>query len=352
MKVKFMAVCQRLTASRDRLVYGFFCWFSFAAAAVADRDRLWVDEEIAHELIQRWDVWELLTVLPVWQPHFPTYYLLPELLGWDATAFVSIVSFPITVYATIRAALTLYDTPDAAYVAGALVAMSPFLATQAGWVRMYAPLTAILTLGFCLGLESNYRQAAVCMLFASILHIFGVFGAVWLAIHAFHNRQHGFGVAVGGFGALPASLLLAINTGQQGVTTQSTGMGHGIEPELLRIAVTPVASLLGGPHTFLQVLGVLVVTLLLLVPRVERQVATWILLPVIGVSVASHLVHPVFRLKYFGFVAPVIALLMANPERNRWHRRLIVVLAGILLSLSWIQRLIPVLVTRRIVFWF
>lgn len=345
-------VLRRVATARDQFVYGFLCWFSFLAVAVADRNPLWVDEQITRELIQRWTVWELLTVLPAWQPHFPTWYLLPELAGWGAASLVSLVALPVTVYATIRAALAVYDRPDAAYIAGVLVATSPFLSVQAGWVRMYAPLTAVLTVGFWLGLDARYRQAAVAMLAASLMHVFGAFGAVWLALHAFRRGRRRLAVGVGIAGCLPAFLLLALNTTSEGVTAQSTGMGHGITPGLLEVVLTPVSSLLGSPHTSIQVVGVLVVTLLLLVPYSDRRVVSWILLPVVGIPLASMLVHPVFRLKYYGFVAPGVALLVAHPRRSRWHQAAVsAVIVGLLL-LMWLQRQIPVLVTRRFIFWF
>jgi hypothetical protein len=340
------------TFSND-IAYGFVCGLSVFFAILADRQALWTDEEITHMLIERWGVWEILTVLPLRQPHLPTYYLIPELLGWEVTSLVSLVALPATVFATIRAAEALYDDFGAAYLAGTLTALSPFLATQAGWQRMYAPLTAAMTVGLWLGLEKRYRLSAICMFFASILHVFGAFGVLWLALTSAKDGRDKLAALVFGLGSLPGISFVAVNHSSKGLTTAATGMGHGIVPSLLKIALTPVSSLLGSPHNMIQIVGVLAITILILRPTPDWRVRLWILLPVAGIVLGSWAVHPVFRLKYFGFVAPAVAIVAASPRRKRWHAAIILLVVLVLLFVAWMQRAPPhmVLTTRRFIFW-
>lgn len=339
-------------AYRCNISYGLLYGISLILVQFADRGQHWVDEQITRELIHRWNVWELLTVLPLHQPHYPTFYLLPELAGWQATRFVSLLALPVTVAATARAARALDYPPRAAFLAAALVATSPYLAVQASWIRMYAPLTALLTVGFWLALASSYRRATVVMMAAAVLHPFGAFGPVWLALNLARRHRWRSAAGIGVLGCLPAGLFVALRTGGRAINTRTTGMGHGIEPSVVELALTPVSSVVGSPHLLVQVTAVAGLTLLLLFPRGDVRVWAWVLLPVVGISLASYLVHPVFRLKYFGFIAPAVAVLAADPQRGRYHRGLIGLYFAGLLVVSWVLRSAPTIVSRRFIFWF
>lgn len=336
----------------ERAVYLLLSLLSTLYVIQAGRDREWVDEQITRELIGRWDWWELLTVLPLYQPHYPTYYLLPELAGWEATIVVSMVSLPVTVYATCRAAQSVHDSFHAGALAGVFVATSPYLGTQATWIRMYAPMTALLSVGLWLGLEERYRSAAIAMLAAAVLHVFGAFGAFWLAIIAFREHAYRTSVTLLSLGSLPAAGLLWLNTRDVGITQQSTGVGHGIAPGPLEIILTPVSSLVGSPHYLFEVVGVAIVSAILVTTLVDVRVWAWVIAPVCAISAASYLVHPVFRLKYFGFLAPAIAILLVSPDRDTRVQVVLVIVVTGLLVISWLQRLMPAIVTRRFMFWF
>jgi len=346
------AVSRLSSLSRENWEQVWLCLVSVAAARLADRQQYWIDEKITRELVHRWTAWELLTVLPQYQPHLPTWYLLPEYAGVGVTLLVSLAALPVTVYAAIRAAQTVYGDANAGFLAGSLTAVSPFLATQAGWLRMYAPVTAFLSLGLWLTLDDRYRAAAIPVVTACFLHPFAVFGAVWFAGVALRDRDTVAGLATLTVGGLPTVLLVAINTSSTGLTQQSTGVGHGIAPSLLKIVLTPVSSLVGTPHYQFQIAAALAATLVLLWPLPDRRIAAWILLPVVGIPAASYLLHPVFRLKYFGFVAPAVAVLCANPQRSQQNKIILAGSIGLLLLLSWLFRPAPAIVSRRFMFWF
>lgn len=329
-----------------------FAAVSLLHAFSLDRGPRWIDEQITRELIQRWTAWELLTVLPLHQPHLPTYYFLPEFAGWHATVAVSLVSLPVTVLAGAAAARAHYQSDTAAVITAGLIAVSPYLAVQSTWIRMYAPLTALLTVGLWLGLDGQRWRATVVMLAAALLHPFAVFGGLWLSLLALKDQRWRLGAVTAVLACLPSLALVAVTTGGREISTRTTGMGHGIEPGLLKLVLTPVASLTGSPHASYQVAGVLAVTALLVWPRPDWRLLAWIVLPGAGLAVAS-MVHPVFRLKYYGFVAPAVAIVAANPRRTGWHRRSVLwVLVGLMAVAVFFRFAGGGVVTRRFLFGF
>lgn len=310
---------------------------------------IWVDEEITLMLVDRWTAWELLTVLPVWQPHLPTYYLGVELLGHVAMLALSALSLPATVVFTMLASRAVHGDRQTSLMAGVLVSMSPFLAAQGGWLRMYAPITALLTAGLWLGLRSD-DKCVWPLVGASLLHPFAALGAIWNAIV---NR--GKASAAGAVASLlPVVVLALVNVGPGGFTKRSTGVGHAIEPKLIHLVLTPVSSLVGAPHTANQVAAVLLVTLLIFIPinrkrqMVDWRLVMWITLPLLLIGLASHGLHPIYRVKYFGFLAPALSIAIADPRRSAYHNLLIGLGVGVLMAFSWTGRPEGLLVARRI----
>lgn len=339
-------------ATRQNMKLSLCLMLGFLTPFQAQLNGFWIDEQITIRLIQRWDAWEILTVMPTIQPHLPLWYLLPEVAGPPMAILVSILSLPATVYATFRLATSL-GGPPAGMRAGLLVAVSPFLAAQASWLRMYAPLTAILTWGLWTAYQRRYRLASACMLLAALIHVWGAFGVAWLAYRfATDGEVTRARLAILVAGLLPAAALLATHVGGDGFTQRSTGVGHAIQPDALRVVLTPISALVGSPHMLLQVLLVLAASGLVLRRWPDPDLAVWVGLPVVGIVAASYLLHPVFRLKYFGFLAPAIAVAATASQRPTWERLAIGALFGALFALSWLQRTVPVITTRRFVFWF
>lgn len=315
---------------------------------LADETAYWRDEEIVVELTQAHDVWGFLVGWPQWPPHFPTWFVLPELAGYDVAVAVSVLSLPATVYPTYLVGRR-YGDAWTGLGAASLVAISPYLATQASWLRMYGPLTALLTWGLWLGLAARWRRAGGCMAAAALVHPFGALGAAWLTLWLLVRGGHTRALRIVGLGMLPAAgVLVGVLARGMAFTNGTTGIFHGIAPGVVRLALLPLSTLAGTPHTLLQITLMLVATGLLAVSiRPARGVGLWVLLPTVAIVGASYALHPIFRPKYFGLLAPAVAVLVATSR----HRRLLGLLLAVLVAGSWYQRLSAgALVSRRFIF--
>lgn len=318
---------------------------------LANRPGAWVDERVVLRLLEEWTAVELLTVLPFRQPHLPTWYLIPELAGPGAALLVSALSLPVTVYATFRLAgqFTGYRGQLAA---ATLVVLSPYLASQASWLRMYAPLTAAMTVGLWLAYERRYRASAAAMALGASLHAFGAFGPAWLGYRlvvtgAATRRRLG----LAGLGLLPPALLVAAHATPTGFTVQSTGVGHAHVPSLLQVVMTPLGVLKGSMWTvWLEFLPALALLLVLVWWWPDRDLAVWVVAPLAAVSLASVVLHPVFTLKYFGFIAPAVAVGLVARAKPAWARSALLVLLTALYATGWLQWLAGVAIARRFMF--
>lgn len=325
-------------------------------ALLADVEAFWADERITAGLVRENTAWDFLVQQPQWPPHLPTWFLVPELAGFEVTIWVSILAFAATVYPTYRLG-NHYAGEATGFYAANLVAVSPYLAAQGSWMRMYAPVTALLTWGLWLAVDERPRPAAACMVTAALVHPFAVFGPLWLLIRRVRDQGWPAGPRLSTLGLLPTAIVVtAVLVRGPAFNPQSTGIHHGIAPEFTHVFLTPTASLLGAPHMLLQAgLMAILVGLVAAELDTDNDLLLWIVLPVVGIAAASYLLTPVFRLKYFGFIAPAVAVLVAMTGRNHhwsvgWTRTTVVLL---LLALSWAQRLIlPAIVSRRFMLWF
>lgn len=320
-----------------------------ASAFLADQSRLWVDEKITVNLVTKWSLWELVVLLPQHQPHLPTYYVFLEVVGFWLGHVVSIVAFPVTVVATIQAGRELHGSQLHATLAGYLVAFSPYLATQAGWLRMYSLLTAILTVGLWQTLAGHDRRAATCFLAACLLHPFAIFPLGWFLAVTYH-RRHTIPVTPGratlAVTPLVALVVVKFLRGGPGFSAFSTGVTHGATPGVLALALVPVTALVGAQYTAGQVVLALGLTVTAAVPRGDRRLLLYVLVPIVGVAGVTYLLHPVFQPKYFGYIAPAVALLIAR-ERESWtHQYVVALLAGGLLVTMWFYRAFGYALTR------
>lgn len=318
------------------------------AVLLGDRADPWGDEHITIRLVEQFTPWEILTVLPTRQPHLPIWYLLPEFAGWEVTAAISAVALPVTVYATVRAGRVLYGHRPA-LMAGALVALSPFLVEQAGWMRMYAPLTALMALGLWFTLESRWRAAAGSLLAAAAIHVFGWFGPAWLSIVTARDRPR-FAVGLLFAGSIPGLFLASVkHLPSAGLSTQTTNMGHGRLLTYIDMGLIPTLSLSGAFIPVWFIPGIIVLSGLIFY-RSNPTLQQFVALPILGISAATWFLHPVYVIKYFGFVAPAVALMAVDPEKNIRKRLIILVALSSLYALSWSMILNQSFIARRIVF--
>lgn len=322
---------------------------ALGVALLTDRG-LWGDERHVLENIASWTPVELVTELPQRKAHFPTWYFVPELLGFDVTLWLSLLAAPVAVYATLRAGEVLFDRRSA-LLAGGLMTLSPFLAEQSGWLRMYAPLTAVMAVGLWLSLERRWRAAAMACVAASTLHVFGWFAPAWLAAVSIRERPR-YAAGVLAAGSAPNVVLFAYKGLLNGAaSTSSTNVSHGVAPSLLKATLAPLAALTGGVGLgWLYVPAAVLAFALVLYPA-DRRLLAWVGLPTVGIALGSYLFWPVFVIKYYGFVAPAMALLAVDTRKPRRQRATVVGSMALLMALSWIARLDGAWVARRFWLW-
>lgn len=327
-----------------------------AAALYANAGRkFWVDEKITVGMVRKYSALEIVTELPLYQPHLPTWYLLPEFVGFEVSIGISIVAFSLTTLATLYLArVVLAD--DLAFVSAVTVAASPFIAIESSWLRMYGVLWCLTTWTLYFGYTRQYWRSIGTGGLAALIHPFGLFAPVWVGVVLLGRREltlRQFGTLVPS--AVPTAALLWVNFSEKGLTQRSTGMGHGIEPDAFRLFLTPISSLVGGPHWLAHavfVVALSVVFLWRLDVRRHWELVAWIALPLVGITVASYTLHPVYRLKYFGLLAPAVAVLLWASSDGRRERWLIGGLLFVSTWLSWYNVILPALVARRFNFWF
>jgi hypothetical protein len=152
---------------------------------------------------------------------------------------------------------------------------------------------------------------------------------------------------------VPTLVFLFVNTSSAGLTGRSSGMTHGLQPDLLKVVLIPVSSVTGGPQLVwhIALVAALTVALVLLVDyREQWELVLWVVLPLAGIVTATYLVHPVFRLKYFGMLAPgVIVLFLAN-LRTRWQLAAVGGGLGVAVWVGWFYVVIGSIVTRYYAF--
>lgn len=327
---------------------------ALAALYVQSIRSFWVDEKIALAFVRRYGPVELLTEFPLIQPHLPTWYYLIEFFGPKLTIGISIVAFTFTTLGTYHLA-TEYTTRSRAVVAGFLTAVSPYLVVQSTWLRMYGVLWAVMTWGLYYGLTRRYRKSMAALVLGALVHPFGVFGPGWLALVLLARGDWTLRrLAVLAASGVPTLVFVSVNTSSTGgVTGGSTGMTHGLQPGALQVALIPVSSVTGGPQLVwhIALVAALTIALALLVDyRSQWELALWLLLPVAGIVTATYLVHPVFRLKYFGMLAPAVIVLFVANLRTRWQ--LATVGSGLVLAIwvGWFYTVIGSIVTRYYAF--
>lgn len=334
----------------DRITLFALHELALATVFLADIQAFWVDERVSLRLLSNNAPIDLL-LGAAWPPHFPTWFVLADLLGVEATLLLSKATMVALVYPTYRLGRHFADR-SAGYRAAFLVALSPYLAAQAGWLRMYGLLTAVLTWGLWFAVDGRDRLAGGCFTVAAVLHPFGVFGAAWWVTQRLVTdwRLLNTRSVIAAFA--PIGVTLGWVVSQQGLNIGPTGVFHALQPGLLRVVLTPVTALVGSPHMLVQVVLVLVATAGIVATRADWRLVLWIVLPVAGLTVGSHLVTPLYRPKYFGFVAPAVAVVISTGGSGR-VRQLTANCTLTLMGLAWLQRLlIPAIVARRYLFWF
>jgi hypothetical protein len=309
----------------------------------------WGDELIVLKLVGRWGVRGVLAELPVHQPHFPTWYLFVELGGPYAAEAASVACMPLTVWWTVGAAKELYDS-ESASLAGMVIAVSPFVASQAGWLRMYAPLTALSALALRLVLAGDHRSP-LAALAAFSLHPFGLLLVLWeAAVGRTRSSVHAFLAAAGASAAY--GLLKLTKTGDtpgRPPAVDRTGVGHGVVPEWYELAAAVGASLAGSPRFRAGVAAAAVCSAVAL--HTDRRVALWSGGYVLALLAASALVHPVWELKYLGVVAPAAAVGLADPRSGRWRWAGVAAFAALAALNLYLARL-GAPVAHRMYLWF
>jgi hypothetical protein len=291
------------------------------------------DEEIVLRLVERWSAIELITELPLYQPHFPAWYFLPEFASARATIAVSILAFATLPAATYRLACAI-TTPHRSLLAAALVATSPVLAVHGGWLRPYALLWATMTWGLAWGMRGHYRRATAALLAGTVIHPFGVFGPVWLAgVQIVRGDATVRRLLPHTAAMLPLPALLAVKSAKRvgDGPLEASGVSHATPPTLREMVLTPVAALVGAPQRvgYILIVGAITVGVVAFYRHRDHwEIAFWIVPPIVAIAGASYLLHPVWGLKYFGMLAPPAACIAVSAPRSR--RALVAITAGVL----------------------
>lgn len=326
------------------------------AALYANAGRkFWVDEKITIGLVRKYDAVGIITELPLYQPHLPTWYLLPEFAGFELTIGISIVAFSLTALATLYLGRVVM-TDELAFLSAVAVALSPFIALESSWLRMYGILWCLTTWTLYFGYSGQYWRSIATGWVAAVIHPFGLFAPVWVGVVLVGRRELTAAKLLSLVpSAVPTAVLLWVNFSDKGLTKRSTGMGHGIEPDAFRLFLTPISSLVGGPHWLphaVFIVALSAVFLWRLDVRRHWELVAWIALPLVGITVASYTLLPVYRLKYFGLLAPAVAVLLWAGADDRREQTLIGGLLFVSTWLGWYNVILPALVARRFNFWF
>lgn len=333
---------------REHVLLELIAALSILTATLVKFSVPYIDQQITADLVARLTPWEILTRLPLLQAHYPTWYFIPEFFGMAGATALSVVSFPVTVVALGLTAHAVYDDFRSAYAAAFLAVFSPMLATQAGWGRMYAPLTALLSVTLYLTITKRWRWAVASSLVAAAIHPFGIFGAIWVSIQAYRDDA-----GWARFVALPPAIVLvvflSIKLGRNNVDSVAHAVSYaaGTVPTTTGTLIAPVASIAGSPSSLAHIMMMMLLLLLAWDFEADRRLLTFVALPILGIATASYLVLPVFRLKYMTIAAPGVIVLLAS--NNRPVVRQVALYSGIamLYLLGWYLRAHRALNIRR-----
>lgn len=306
---------------------------------------LWGDEHNQLKWVDRLAGWDLLTV-SAHQQHPPTWYAFHQLVGANGVLVVSLLAFAVTTYATMRLGAHLYG-PREGTLAGLLVAFSPVLAEQAGWIRPYAAITALLAVGLWLTITGDHRRAALAMVAGASLHALAWFGPAFLAVRWWRTSRRG-ALAVLAGGSIPLAWVLAWRVAAPVASGGDPAVANHLgEPTLLNAGAAMVGPLSGA--TFPAPVAVLLPLLIIgLYADADTRLAQWVAIPPIALVAISWLVSPILGIKYLAYLAPAIALAAVRPGRAWWHRGFIwAALYGLYLY-AWLMRLTGGYVSRRL----
>jgi uncharacterized membrane protein len=349
------------------------------------KESFWMDELYSITDALRFTTVELITVLPVVKTHTPAYYVL--LRYWiriteiaEATLRLpSVVAGVATVYAVYLVGARLFDWRRGALAAG-MVALSRFHIDHSQQVRMYAFVALLTALSFywLVGLNETYTRGAVAgyVLATALLvytHPYGVFVVlagnlyVWSRLAASADLGHGVGrwVAVQtGLGALllPYGVVLLEKLRSTAGGTY-TPIGWRTPPEIATVAGTPVRHMGYPIHPVTLAIGVPLVVGLLGVAAfrvsegasdsIGRQLsvrgddreavllsAYWLAVPVLVPAVLSHLLTPIYGVRYTIGASLALFLLLAHGLTRIERRHVRYAVAGVLLV--WLIVPVPV----------
>lgn len=319
--------------------------FAGLVLRLSDVGGLWVDEEITVRIVTEYTYLELLTRLPVSQPHYPPFYLLVRLLtdvsgeALAAARGVSVVAGTLTIIA-VYLLTNAYASRHAAVLAAGFTAVSPTLIQISAWARMYSVLALAVVVSWYLlerALHSQTWRAYVAYAASATvvgwLHPHGLIAVVaqfsWLLIshagsiddHTWRAWRRPLAVVAGiSVVLLPAGLLLVGKFVVPDVAGSSQQLKHVVDPPSVTQAVLTVGASFWGTLWLSPqlVLAAAVLHPLLLVGgwlhrqhRIVRLLAVWIIVPIAFTYAVSHAVKPIYELKYLTWIAPAVIMLAA-----------------------------------------
>lgn len=316
----------------------------------------YVDSRITMEMVRRYDVLGILFELPIRQPHYPTWYLLPEIFGRDVTLSVNAALFTVSALFVVLTARLLYGSYFSQYFAAILVSFSPFMATQAGWLRMYAPLSALVAAAIYFKMAGDRAPAAGVSILAAAVHPFGAFISIWTALWLWTEGESRLAAALASLPALWGAAFMSVNylaiyrAGAEASLENGLSYTGGTAPGAFEIVVAPVSSLAGSPITASHVALALIVTVLVVASRPRADLLLLVAGSVLSIAIASHVFYPVFKLKYTAVVSPAVAVILADDGRPVRSQAVIVIGVAILYFVGWAYRYERALNTRSFVF--
>lgn len=317
---------------------------------------VWGDEQVALHFISSYGPVELLTAIPANQPHFPAFYVLIRLWG-DLTGMPYASGRLISVVAgTALVGLTYwmgreYAGERAGLGAALLLAASPPVLLAAGWLRMYALLglasagAAWAVIRIRAGDTGAWRLWSLATTGAVLLHPYGLFITPLGALAALKHRPRARELlpvgAATGIGVFTLATKLLAPSGNP------TSLKHlATPPTVPEIVLAPIAMLTGRLMTPIQVPLAIAVAVgagwAVWRYRSEETAVllAWVLLPVAGAAAVSHLLSPIFQLKYLLLAAPAVAILsgrsLATLEERQWKLAVGALVVSQLLAMAFV----------------
>lgn len=300
------------------------------------------DEQITIDLIRQYGPTDLATKIPRVQPHFPLYFLLLDAwslaLPLETARAVSMLAgslVPVVLFVWLTDILG----DQRAKLAAGLVVVSPVLASQSHWLRMYALLTLAVVASWWAAWRYLYGDGraftyGVLALLTLALHPFAVAAVasqcLWLTLEQCQSdwRPHFprivgglmLTAAVGGVWLL-ARILTVHGTGT--IEPDAMHMEYATRP-LIRAAVLPITTLTGTIYTTAFVLLALVLTGYYMLATIRSRL--WISrhgrlgICWVGCCLAflyvGHAVRPILMLKYVAWLGPGVAVVVATLSRG------------------------------------